>query len=160
MKIPQICWGRSGISFNSILLWSKSSLYVKVLLSATTAVNVHNIFHALSQMYKQFYSFRSQKSPSRWALDATTPPPPRRWWSLETWRNHRQDTTNHILQFHGFFFFLSLYKHIVNRLTHETSAGLWLIKKKKLITYKILPVLEQKWQKYEINHCQSGYNDR
>ena len=33
-------------------------------------------------------------------------------------------------------------------------------KKKKLITYKILPVLEQKWQKYEINHCHSGYNDR
>ena len=33
-------------------------------------------------------------------------------------------------------------------------------KKKNLITYKILPVLEQKWQTYEINHCHSGYNDR
>ena len=131
MKIPQIrLWGRSGISFNSILLWSMSSLYVKVLLSATTAVNVHNIFHALSQMDKQFYSFRSQKSPSRWALDATPPIPPG-----DDGASKHEGITDKIqpITFSSSmdFFFLSLYKHIVNRFTHETSAGLWPSEKKK-----------------------------
>lgn len=60
---------------------------------------VHSVFHAHSQMYTQYYSLRTQRkrnsSSRREAL---------RW--NRRGRNQPQDTTNHILQFHGFSFFV------------------------------------------------------
>lgn len=73
---------------------------------------VHSVSHAHPQMYTQYYSLRTQRKLNSTPLNPRREAP--RWTrrGLEVSGNQPQDTTNHILQFHGFSLFLHiLYKH-------------------------------------------------
>lgn len=109
----------SPLNWGSLLLHpnSASKCFRQQSRFTTTDVSSTVYVHAHSQMYTQYYSLRTQREKKKKILPAkpsTRSSPLDLTGGLESKQEKQpRDTTNHILQFHGFSFFfcIVLYKH-------------------------------------------------
>lgn len=151
---------------------SVSVQYAKVLLSAgrftttdvtstissCTFTNVQTVLQLQdTEIWPLFCFFKSPSHPS--------PPPPPGRKPLEISKALKKEGINKIqpitfstsMDFSSISFFL--YKHIVNRFTHEKECRIVTNQKNAPHRLENTACLGAKMAKYEINHCHSGYND-